>query len=313
MTGRLVTLGETLGVIATTEPGPVASGSGARLGIAGSESNVAIGVTRLGCRATWIGRVGGDPFGRLVARELRAEGVDARIVLDQRPTGTLLREQRTTGLARTTYYRSGSAGSRLSPEDVADDVLDTADLLHVTGITPALGDGPAAALARVVAMAVERGVRVSFDVNYRAALWSSEEAVVALEPLLGKADIVFAGQHEAALFCGPASPAALAKSLHETGGSMAVVTGGAAGSWVCGDGFELAQPAHRVRVVDTVGAGDAFVAGFLAELMAGHDAVHCLATATALGAFAVSTLGDWEGLPRRAELALLESVDEVLR
>ena len=154
---------------------------------------------------------------------------------------------------------------------------------------------------------------VSFDINYRSALWSPEEAVVALEPLLAKADIVFAGEHEAALFCGPDAPAALAKSLHERGPSMAVVTGGAAGSWVCGDGFEIAQPARAVRVVDTVGAGDAFVAGFLAELMAGSDPVQCLATATAMGAFAVSTAGDWEGLPRRAELDLLASTDEVIR
>lgn len=313
MSGRLVTLGETLGVIAVTGAGPVTSGSPARLGIAGSESNVAIGVARLGGRATWIGRVGDDPFGRLVARELRAEGVDARIVVDERSTATLLREQRTSGLARTTYYRSGSAGSQLSADDVTDDVLGRGDLLHVTGITPALGPGPAAAVGRIVSMATERKAVVSFDVNYRAALWSREEALAVLEPLLAKADIVFAGEHEAALFCGPAAPGALAKALCERGASIAVVTGGAAGSWLCADGFEIAQPAHGVRVVDTVGAGDAFVAGFLAEMMDGKDPVQCLATAAAMGAFAVSTLGDWEGLPRRDELHLLDSSDEVLR
>ena len=313
MNGRLVTLGESLGVIVTTQPGPVTSGSAARLGVAGSESNVAIGVSRLGGEATWIGRVGDDPFGRLVRRELLAEGVDAHVVVDERPTATLFREQRTSGFARTTYHRAGSAGSRLSPADVPDDLVSCGDVVHVTGITPALGDGPAAAVERIVAMAVERGAAVTVDINYRANLWSHDRAVAALRPLLVVAEIVFAGQHEAALFTGLADPLTMAKALLGLGPRIAVVTGGAAGSWACGDGFQIAQPAHPVRVVDTVGAGDAFVAGFLAEMLEGNDPVTCLGTATTMGAFAVSTQGDWEGLPRRAELALLSSLEEVVR
>ena len=312
--GRVVTLGETLGVVASTRPGPVEVGSTARLSIAGSESTVAIGLSRLGVAVTWVGHVGTDPFGRLVERELRAEGVDARVVRETVPTAMMIREQRTSGLARMTYHRANMAGSRLSPEDIDDSLLDGADAVHVTGITPALGPGPAAAVDRIVDLAVRRGVLVSFDVNYRANLWSEAMAQKTLHPLLAKADVVFASRHEAALFCdsGPDASGS-AKALHDAGARLAVLKLGAEGSWAYGEGLDLGQAAHDVPVVDTVGAGDAFVAGYLAELVAGGSPATCLATAAAMGAFAVSTLGDWEGLPSRDELALLGSVDDSIR
>ncbi len=311
---RVVTLGETLGVVASTHPGPVEVGSTARLSIAGSESNVAIGLARLGVGATWVGHVGADPFGRLIERELRAEGVDARVVREDVPTAVMIREQRTSGLSRMTYHRAAMAGSRLSVDDVPDDLLDGADAVHVTGITPALGAGPAAAVDRIVTLAVRRGVLVSFDVNYRANLWSEAMAQKTLHPLLAKADVVFASQHEAALFCDVGADASgSAKALHDAGARLAVLKLGAHGGWAYGDGIDLGQAAHDVPVVDTVGAGDAFVAGYLSELVAGASPATCLATAAAMGAFAVSTLGDWEGLPSRAELALLGSVDDSVR
>jgi 2-dehydro-3-deoxygluconokinase len=311
--GRLVTLGETLGVVASIRPGPVLAGSEARLSMAGSESNVAIGVSRLGGAATWIGHVGDDPFGRLIERELRAEGVDARVIHSPLPTALLLREQRTDGFARITYHRTASAGSCLSPDDIPDDILDGADVLHVTGITPALGAGPAAAVDRMVTLARQREVLVSVDVNYRANLWSEPVAATALRPLLARADVVFAGEHEAALFTERADPSTMARALHEAGAGVAVIKLGARGSWLHGNGLDVGHDALDVGVVDTVGAGDAFVAGYLAELMAGGDPADCLVTATAMGAFAVSTRGDWEGLPRRDELGLLASVEDSLR
>jgi 2-dehydro-3-deoxygluconokinase len=310
---RLVTLGETLGVVASSLAGEWQSGTNARLAIAGSESNVAIGVCRLGARATWIGHVGNDAFGRLIIRELTAEGVDVRATRHDVPTGLLLREQRTADRARVTYHRTASAGSRLSPDDVAPDILDGAALLHITGITPALGEQPAAAVARIVEIAASKGIPISFDVNYRANLWSRDDAANALAPLLAKATIVFASEHEASLFTDHEKPADMARALHYAGPATAIIKRGGNGSHAYAGGEDFRREALNVTAVDTVGAGDAFAAGYLADFMNGAHTAQCLDTATVTAAFAVSTLGDWEGLPRRNELALLSTLDDTIR
>ncbi|MGW7544050.1 sugar kinase [Streptomyces sp. NPDC054770] len=310
----LVTVGETLAVLSAAEPGPLTMGAELRLGVAGAESNVAVGVSRLGGRATWIGRVSEDQLGELVLRELRAEGVTALAVRDPAPTSLLLKERRTATHHRMRYYRTATAGVRLAPQDIPEEVVAGAAVLHLTGITPALGDAPASAVRRAVGIARDAGVLVSFDINFRSLLWSEEDARRAVLPLLRDSDLVFAGPHEARLAVPDLhEPAELAKGLCELGPRGAVVKLGAEGAYALLDGVPYRQPALPVRVHDSVGAGDAFVAGYLAELLAGEPPERRLCTAARLGAFAVTTTGDWEGLPRRTELALLDHHDDVLR
>ncbi|MFI6626007.1 sugar kinase [Streptomyces sp. NPDC050528] len=310
----LVTVGETLGVLSAAGPGPLTLGTTLRLGIAGAESNVAVGVSRLGGRATWIGRVSDDELGELVLRELRAEGVTALAVRDPAPTSLLLKERRTSSQHRMRYYRTATAGVRLSPEDIPEEVVAGASVLHVTGITPALGESPARAVRRAVDIARDAGVLVSLDINFRSLLWNEDEARAAVLPLLRDSDLVFAGPHEARLAVPDRhEPEELAKGICELGPSGAVIKLGAEGAFALVDGRPYRQPALPARVHDSVGAGDAFVAGYLAELLAGAAPALRLDTAARLGAFAVGTEGDWEGLPRRAELALLDHHDDVLR
>jgi 2-dehydro-3-deoxygluconokinase len=312
MTG-LVTLGETMAVLSATEPGPLATGRTMRIGIAGAESNVAIGVRRLGCPATWIGRLGRDEWGELVRRELRAEGVTSLASADDAPTGLMLKHRRTPDLTRVDYYRSGSAGSRLSPSDVPADAIAAARVLHVTGITPALGPGPADAVRHAIRVAREAGVTVSLDVNYRAALWSRTEAGDLLRTLLDQVDVVFAGVAEARLLIDGDTPADLANKLAGHGAEQVVVTLGAEGAYGLIHGDVYCTTAVEVSVTDPVGAGDAFVAGYLAELITDSTPAQRMATASAAAAFAVATPGDWEGLPRRDELSLLRASDDVVR
>ncbi|MFF7789932.1 PfkB family carbohydrate kinase [Streptomyces sp. NPDC007991] len=310
----LVTVGETLAALSASRPGPLSLGADVRLGLAGAESNVAVGVSRLGGSATWIGRVSDDALGDLILRELRAEGVTTLPVRDPAPTSLLLKERRTTGHNRTYYYRTHSAGSRLVPEDIPEDVVAGAAVLHVTGITPALGDGPARAVARAVDIAADAGVTVSLDINFRSLLWSEAEARAALIPLLRRCDLVFAGQHEAELTVdGAKDPGRLAEGICHFGPASAVIKRGAEGAYALIDGRSYRQPAIPVQVHDSVGAGDAFAAGYLAELLAGEPPERRLRTAALLGAFAVSTAGDWEGLPRRSELRLLDHHDDNVR
>lgn len=310
----LVTVGETLGVLSAAGPGPLTLGTTLRLGVAGAESNVAIGVSRLGGKATWIGRVSEDELGELVLRELRAEGVTAVAVRDAAPTSLLLKERRTSTHHRMRYYRTATAGVRLAPEDIPEELVAGASVLHITGITPALGEGPARAVRRAVDIAREAGVLVSLDINFRSLLWNEGEAREAVLPLLHDSDLVFAGPHEARLAVPDRhEPEELAKGICELGPSGAVIKLGAEGAFALLDGRPHRQPALPARVYDSVGAGDAFVAGYLAELLAGAPAAVRLDTAARVGAFAVGTEGDWEGLPRRGELPLLDHHDDVLR
>ncbi len=303
----LVTLGETMASLAAREVGPLRHQRSMDLRIGGAESNVAIGAARLGAPATWVGRVGDDELGDLVLAQLRGEGVDVTHARRDpgAPTGLMLKTRRTETVGRVTYYRRGSAGSRLSPDDLPADAVRSAGVLHVTGITPALSDSARAATFAAVELARGAGVPVSLDVNHRAALWTAGEAGAVLRDLLPRVDVLFAGEDEVELLGVAGDPAEVAAKLAAAGPRQVVVKLGARGAVACVDGAAHVVPAHRVRAVDAVGAGDAFVAGYLAELLAGQGPERRLATAAACGAFAVTVPGDWEGLPGRRDLDLL--------
>jgi 2-dehydro-3-deoxygluconokinase len=310
----VLTFGETMALMRADQVGPLAHASTMSLGIGGSESNVAIGLRRLGVQAVWCGRVGADSLGQLVEREIRAEGVDVRIVVDpSAPTGLMIKERRTPDAQRVSYYRAGSAGSRLAPADIDDQLISGAGLLHVSGITPALSDQAGATLRYAIGVARAAGVPVSFDLNFRGNLWSAEGAGSVYRDIIPLADIVFAGEDEAAVAVGPGEPEELARRVADLGPGQAVIKLGADGALALVDGSVFRQAAVPVAVVDTVGAGDAFVAGYLAELMEGRSPEERLRTAAATGAFACLVPGDWEGFPRRHELQLLEAKEPVSR
>ena len=190
-----------------TDEGRNAGPLGARrilgLGMGGAETNFAIALKRLGTSVTWLGRVGQDSLGDLVLREVAAEGITTLGIRDVKaPTGLMIKERRTPEHLKVWYYRSASAGSRLAPEDVPVGAIRNAKLLHLTGITPALSESAADAAQLAVTVAREAGVTVSFDLNYRAALWSPDQAGPAFRKFIEQADLVFAGDDEAAMAVG---------------------------------------------------------------------------------------------------------------
>lgn len=312
----LVTLGETMGLVTAGEIGSLEYARTFTFGIGGAESNVAIGVSRLGAPATWIGRLGADATGDMIERRLRCEGVAALVVSDRAFTGLMVKHRRFGSALSVDYHRAGSAGSRLSPEDVPQGCVEAAGVLHVTGVTTALSPSACDTVFSAVDRARAAGVPVSVDVNYRSKLWGPEAAAPTLRRLVALADVVFAGVEEAQLVLGAGggtSAAALAEGLAALGPAQAVVKDGARGCTARIDGAGHRLAALPVEVVDPVGAGDAFVAGYLAELLAGRPAPERLRTAVAAGAYAVSVPGDCEGLPRRSELGALASASDVMR
>lgn len=312
----LLTLGESM--VSLRSAGPLSAGGGLTMHVAGAESNVAVGVARLGHRVGWAGVVGADPHGQFILRQLRSEGLAVQHREDTaRPTGVMFLEQRTADVTRAFYYRAGSAGSTLGPEDVDRAFAAGPRVLHLTGITAALSAESRNAVAYAAERAAGEGMVVSLDVNYRSKLWPREEARAVLSPLAEYVSVLIASDDELGLVSAAAADGdvdaddaddaetALAAGLLARGVREVVVKRGAAGAGVHTADGRWETPAVPVTSIDTVGAGDAFTAGYLSALLDGADVAGRLHRGALAGAFAVSTAGDWEGLPRRDELALL--------
>src|SRR5690554_3332278 len=240
---RVVTLGETMALFGSLELGSLAHVADLRLGVGGAESNVAVALRLLGIDVTCLGRVGADSLGERITRELRAEGIDVRAIVDPgAPTGLMVKENRTREATRVLYYRAGSAGSRLNEADVATAGIAEASLLHVSGITPALSDSAAAAIAASVGIAVDAGVPVSFDVNHRVSLWNGREAASVYRGIAERSTIVFAGFDEALLLApGASTPAEAAAAIAALGPSQVVIKLGADGCLALVDGVVVEQ------------------------------------------------------------------------
>src|SRR5579859_1373717 len=211
------------------------------------------------------------------------------------------------------YSCKGRAGCRMSREDIDGDLIRTARVLHLTGITPALSESARDAVDHAIETARDAGVLISVDLNYRSKLWSPEQANPVLAVMVAHADLVFATEPEARLLVEGETPADLGQALAVFGPKQVVVKRGALGAVAVVGGEVLVVPAHDVVEVDPVGAGDAFAAGYLSTLLDGGDPAHCLATGALAGAFTVTVPGDWEGLPFPADLALLQATEGVVR
>jgi 2-dehydro-3-deoxygluconokinase len=307
---RVIVVGEPLVALLASGSAPLADVESFSRHVAGAEANVAVGLARLGHRALFVGRVGDDGFGLAIVRRLRGEGVDVScLVVDPaRRTGLLVRERRVLGLSEVLYHRSGSAGSAVGPGDVeaVTEAFRDAEWLHLTGITSALSDTAHAAVVRAIDLARANDVRVSFDVNLRRRLWSDDRAAERLKPLAVRADLVFGDPDELAVVAGsePTSGGLeAARALVAAGAGSVVVKQGPDGATLVGQGESLSSGAVPIsRVVDPVGAGDAFCAGYLGALLDGHGPVTALRWANGCAAAVLSVEGDLTGLPTRAEL-----------
>lgn len=313
---EVFTFGET--VVALRGSGPLRPGGSTDVSVTGAESNVAIGLARLGHGVRWAGAVGEDEAGELVLRTLRAEGVDVSGASRDdggAPTGLMLAEPRLPELTRVHRYRAGSAGSRVKACSVERAFTAAPPkVLHLTGITPALSRSARSAATLALRLAAEHSSLVCLDVNFRSRLWSAEEAAAVLREWAPSVDVLIASEGELPL-CLPEGgadaddPAGRAKELMALGVGEVVVTLGAAGATAYGeDGSTVHVPARAERAeraeraVDSVGTGDAFVAGYLSALLDGADAEGRVSRAVATGAFAE---GGREGAPTRGELGLL--------
>ena len=300
----VVTFGETMALFAPRETGPLRYVADYRLKMGGTESNMAIALARLGVEVGWFSRVGDDEMGRFIVHNVRGEGVDtSRVVVDPgAPTGIFLKEISGVGTTTVYYYRHGSAASRMEAADLDVEYLNGARWLHVTGITPALSEGCRETVERAIELGRAAGLEVSFDPNMRLKLWTVEQAREVMFPLIQRCTILLGGMEELSLLLQVDTPDEAADWALEQGLSIAAIKLGADGALITTPSERRTIPPFTIpRVVDTVGAGDGFDAGFIAGRLFGHDPWRAAELGNVVGAHALMVEGDYEGYPTLAE------------
>jgi 2-dehydro-3-deoxygluconokinase len=297
----VVTIGETMVMLVPLEPVPLADASTLAMHIGGAESNVATYLVELGHRVRWASRLGDDPFGDLVLRHLTDAGVDTSAVVrvPGGRTGLYVKDPR-PGHTTVHYYREQSPARELAPAALADPLLAGGRVLHLSGITAALSAGTRDLVRAAVRQRSDPARLVSFDVNYRPKLWSVDEAAPVLADIADASDLVFVGFDEAQKLWGCTTAADVRDLLPHP--ATVVVKDGAVGAHSFGPAGELFVGTPRVTVVEPVGAGDAFAAGYLAAVLEQAGAEARLRLGHLVAAAALSVRSDHAHLPPRSWL-----------
>jgi 2-dehydro-3-deoxygluconokinase len=304
----VVTYGESMALLVAEETGDLATVGKFSRRLSGAETNVAIGLSRLGLNVGWVSRLGSDAFGRFVRAAVAAEGVDVSSVATDTifKTGIQLKAKAENGQdPAIDYYRRGSAASHLSVADFNEDYFKSARHLHATGIAPALSETTMAFAHHALDFMRANGKSISFDPNLRPMLWPSESVMAQkINALAFKADYVLPGLAEGKILTGYSEAKDIAAFYLDHGVKKVIIKLGAEGAYYRTDSEEGIVAGVRVEtVVDTVGAGDGFAVGVISALLEGLTIQEAVARGNQIGAFAIQVVGDMEGLPTRAQLA----------
>ena len=290
----LVTLGEVLLRLSVPSPARFETARQLDVQIGGAEANVAAACARLGLATAWISALPVNEWGERVRRELTGHGVDCgqvRILPGTRMGLYFLEYGAAPRPIRVLYDRRDSAFAQLRPEDVDWEPVRRARLVHLNGVTAALGDRPQALMRR----ALREAATISYDVNYRATLWSPAEAHAFASEVMPSARYLFLGQAEARQVFGLDGPVdrlleTLARAAPKA--TIALMQGEEGATVLDGGRLVRARRRHTVQVVDAVGAGDAYVAGFLWAVLRGRGVEEAVEVAGAVAALKCSTWGD---------------------
>ena len=319
----VATIGEALVLFAAQQRGPLSQVREFSKHTAGAETNVAIGLARMGMRVMWISRLGQDAGGMWISRlgqdaggtflreAFEAEGIDcthAPLIVGQR-TGFMFKTRTDDGSdPQIEYHRHGSAASQLTPDAIEASVLLQARHLHVSGVFAALNDATYAVVENAMPLRRKARKAVSFDTKLRPSLWPNTEKMrQAIQELALQADWVLPGLAEGRLLTGYEHASEIAQFYLAAGVRHVVVKCGSAGAYFAS--AELSSqaamgwvPAVPVKtVVDTVGAGDAFAAGLISALLTGRNLQQAVERGNWMGAQAVQSRGDSDGLPTLAQ------------
>ncbi|MEW9109214.1 sugar kinase [Cytobacillus gottheilii] len=313
----IITIGEAMIAFNPTATGPMKFVNSFEKRIGGAELNTAIGCARLGLKAGFISRLGNDEFGRYILNYARGEGIDVSEVefVDGYPTSVNFKEIMEDGNVRTFFYRDKSPTLTMTGQDLDETYISQAKILHITGIYPAIGERNIEVIKKAIEYAKTNGVKVSFDPNIRLRMWSKEEARKVLSEILPQVDILLAGDEEMEIILGEKDPAIIIEKAKALGISVIAIKQGDKGSVGYMEGKTVnAAPVKAAKVVDTVGAGDGFNAGFIYGFLYQWPLEKILHFANTIGSMVVSVKGDNEGLPYLQDVqARLGEVERIER
>lgn len=289
------------------------------ISIGGAESNFAIAFARLGGKAAWISKLTNNPLGRFIANKIREHGVDVSHVIwtNKYRIGLYFIEfGKKPRATQVIYDRKNSAISNIDPNEVEWELLKDYDLFHTTGITVALSKNCKKAVEIGISKAKKFGTKISFDVNYRSKLWSPEEAFKALDPILGKVDILFVTKDDArnVLKIDGSYEEMITKLSERYNPEVVVLTVGSEGAMAIKDGKIYRAEPYELEVVDRIGAGDAFDAGFAYEYLKSGNIEKALNLGVAMAAFAHTIPGDVMFLEKEEiELIMHQKIMDIMR
>ena len=306
---EVLTIGEPMGLFVAQEAKPLKDVQTFTRLVCGAEVNFSIGLSRLGHTVSYVSRVGSDPIGQHIRDFLKENGIeDSYVQIDREHlTGMQFKEMAPEGTdPLVVNYRRHTAFSHFAPEDLRGIDWQGVKHVHVTGIPAALSDSCCASVEALMDAAHAHGATVSFDPNLRPALWPSHKVMVrTLNRLAAKADLILPGLGEGKILTGLEKPEQIADFYLARGAKAVVIKlGGSKGAYGKErEGKEFIAPSFRVEhVVDTVGAGDGFAVGTVSALLEGRTLEEAALRGAAIGALAIMSAGDNEGLPNRTEL-----------
>jgi 2-dehydro-3-deoxygluconokinase len=291
-----------------TEPGSLREVRKYEVGWGGDTSNFVVAVSRLGGSAGYICRLGDDDFGKILLDLWKAEGIDtAHVILDRRASSGIYFISRRGEAHSFTYYRSGSAASQFSVDDVPKPYLTQAKVFHTSGITQAISESACEAVFHALAIARDAGVLTSYDPNIRLKLWDRERARSTIIKTIRMADLVLPSLEDAQIITGLDDPKQIAAELTKLGPKVVAIKLGSDGALISTrDGLQWIEP-FDVEVVDTTGAGDAFAGAFIVAYLEGLDTYECGRFANATAALTCTDIGAVKPIPTR------EQVEDLLR
>lgn len=306
---EVLTIGEPMGLFVAQEAKPLKDVQTFTRLVCGAEVNFSIGLSRLGHTVSYVSRVGSDPIGQHIRDFLKENGIeDSYVQIDREHlTGMQFKEMAPEGTdPLVVNYRRHTAFSHFAPEDLWGIDWQGVKHVHVTGIPAALSDSCCASVEALMDAAHAHEATVSFDPNLRPALWPSHKVMVrTLNRLAAKADLILPGLGEGKILTGLEKPEQIADFYLARGAKAVVIKlGGSKGAYGKErEGKEFIAPSFRVEhVVDTVGAGDGFAVGTVSALLEGRTLEEAALRGAAIGALAIMSAGDNEGLPNRTEL-----------
>ncbi|UJF27492.1 sugar kinase [Planococcus sp. 107-1] len=311
---NVFTLGDALITFNPSETGPLRYVPSFTRKVGGAELNFAIGCARLGLNIKWASRLGGDEFGRVIYNFATEEGVDLSEVefVENYPTSLNFKEIREDGSGKTFYYRYQSPILTMEPSDITEDMFEGVDLIHLTGVFLAIDPKNLAIVKRVLEIAAEKNIRISFDPNIRLKLWTLDQAKAAYMEILPSVDILLTGLDEIEMIIGDSADRALEQCAKDFNIEQLVIKDGGNGARVYQNGAWHKKEAFPVNPIDTVGAGDGFDAGYVYATLHGYSPEEALEFANGVGALVTTVSGDNEGLPYLEEVTALIRKEKVV-